>query len=274
MLKTPMANQKARFSPHFITLIISLTSLIGLATFTWPLYIPASNNFLTASSAKILSLVVAAISISVVFIAINQRLFDSKIVALLGILTAVDCALRLAGAGAAGIEPMWFLLLLASYVFGSTFGFAMGALAIASSALLTGGIGPWLPFQMFAAAWIGCIAGFLGKLNIMKRSARREVMVLAVFGVIAAELFGLLMDLQLWPWLLSRDTQLSYVAGGAVLENIHRFLVFHLATSLSWNVPRAIITALLILVTGRAILGSLRRAQSKLTLPAMVQAEL
>ena len=274
MLRTPTIHQEARFSPHFITLIMSLTWLIGLATFTWPLYIPASNNFLTASSAKILSLVVAAISISVVFIAINQRLFDSKIVALLGILVAVDCALRLAGAGAAGIEPMWFLLLLASYVFGSTFGFSMGALAIASSALLTGGIGPWLPFQMFAAAWIGSLAGFLGKMNIIKRSQRSEVMVLSVFGVIAAELFGLLMDLQLWPWLLSRDTQLSYVAGGAVIENIHRFLVFHLATSLSWNVPRAIITAVLILVTGRAILGSLRRAQSKLTLPAMVQAEL
>lgn len=263
-----MANQKARFSPHFITLIISFTSLIGLATFTWPLYIPSSNNFLTASSAKILSLIVAAISISVVFIAINQRLFDSKIVALLGILTAVDCALRLAGAGAAGIEPMWFLLLLASYVFGSTFGFAMGALAIATSALLTGGIGPWLPFQMFAAAWIGCSAGLLGKVKIIKRSQRSEVMVLAAFGVIAAELFGLLMDLQLWPWLLTRDTQLSYVAGGAVSENLHRFLVFHLATSMSWNLPRAIFTALLILITGRAILGSLRRAQSKLTLPA------
>jgi energy-coupling factor transport system substrate-specific component len=92
---------------------------------------------------------------------------------------------------------------------------------------------------------------------------------LVSFGAIVAELFGLVMDLQLWPWLLSRDTQLSYVAGDSVINNLHRFIVFHLATSMSWNLPRAVVTALLILLAGRAILGSLRRAQTKITLPAI-----
>ena len=266
-----MFNIRARL---FSALIIVVSSFVGLIAFTWPLYIPASNNFLSPSSAKVLSFALVTAAIATVLIAINQQLFDSKVVALLGILVALDGALRLVGAGAAGIEPMWFLLILASYVFGATFGFAMGALSIAVSALFTGAIGPWLPFQMFAAAWIGIGAGLLGKVRIIQKYRRMELAILIFFGAIVAEFFGLVMDLQLWPWLLSRDTQLSYVAGDSVINNLHRFIVFHLATSMSWNLPRAVITALLIILAGRAILVSLRRAQTKITLPAMAPVEL
>jgi energy-coupling factor transport system substrate-specific component len=45
-----------------------------------------------------------------------------------------------------------------------------------------------------------------------------------------------------------------------VLENLHRFFVFTLATSLGWDIGRAVTTAVLVLVTGRAVLGALRRA--------------
>ena len=50
--------------------------------------------------------------------------------------------------------------------------------------------------------------------------------------------------------------ELSFVAGAPVLENLHRFLVFTLATSLGWDIGRAVTTAVLVLVTGRAVLGS------------------
>ena len=48
---------------------------------------------------------------------------------------------------------------------------------------------------------------------------------------------------------------LSFVAGAPVLENLHRFLVFTLATSLGWDIGRAITTAVLVLITGRPVLG-------------------
>jgi energy-coupling factor transport system substrate-specific component len=54
--------------------------------------------------------------------------------------------------------------------------------------------------------------------------------------------------------------ELSFVAGAPVTENLHRFLVFTLATSLGWDIGRAVTTAVLVLVTGRAVLGALRRA--------------
>ena len=47
--------------------------------------------------------------------------------------------------------------------------------------------------------------------------------------------------------------ELSFVAGAPVLENLHRFILFTLATSLGWDIGRAITTAVLVLITGRAV---------------------
>ena len=69
------------------------------------------------------------------------------------------CASRVPGV--AGFEPVFFLLIPSGRVFGRGFGFVLGAVTIAASALITGGIGPWLPFQMFGAAWMGFGAGCL-----------------------------------------------------------------------------------------------------------------
>lgn len=251
---------------YFSIAALLAASLFGFVAFTWPFFLPATNNVISPSTAKFFALALTIFAIVQVFYAINHALMDSKTVALLGILVALDAALRLLGAGAIGLEPMWFLLILAARIFGAQFGFSLGALAMATSALLTGGIGPWLPFQMFAAAWVGCGAGLLPK-----ASEKIEIILLSIYGVIAGEFFGLLMDMQLWPWLLTRDTQLSYLPGAPLLENVHRFVVFHLATSMAWNIPRAILTALLIVISGRAILTAFRRARLKLTLPSMVQ---
>ena len=60
--------------------------------------------------------------------------------------------------------------------------------------------------------------------------------------------------------LVQTRCELSFVAGAPVLENLHQFIVFTLATSLGWDIGRAITTAVLVLITGRAVLRSLRRA--------------
>ena len=86
---------------------------------------------------------------------------DAKAVAMLGVLTAVGAALRPLGTGVAGFEPVFFLLVLAGRAFGPGFGFVLGATTLFASALTTGGVGPWLPFQMLAAAWVGVGPGLL-----------------------------------------------------------------------------------------------------------------
>ena len=76
----------------------------------------------------------------------------------------------------------------------------------------------------------------------------------------AGLVYGLLLNLSFWPFTTGLSGELSFVAGAPLLDNLHRFLVFTLATSLGWDTMRAITTAVPILVTGRAVLGALRRA--------------
>ena len=80
-------------------------------------------------------------------------------VAMLAVLAAVATAVRPLGAGVAGLEPMFVVLLLGGRALGPAFGFALGSLAMFTSALLTAGVGPWLPFQMMAAGWFAMAAG-------------------------------------------------------------------------------------------------------------------
>lgn len=246
---------------HFLPMVLG--SCLGILAFSWPLYLPDSDFILLQpESARILSLLIAAIAISILSLEISRGAMDAKSVAILGVLAALIAALRLVGAGAIGVEPMWFLLILSSYVFGTRFGFSLGVLSMGVSALLTGGIGTWLPFQMMAAGWIGAISGLAGL--IFKR--KFETVKLVMVGALCSLLFGALMDLQLWPWLTATDTQLSFVAGVSVTENLSRFLLFHLATALAWDIPRAVTTGALILLTANPILNSLRRAKLRLNL--------
>ena len=57
----------------------------------------------------------------------------------------------------------------------------------------------------------------------------------------------------------SLETQLSYEAGAPVVENLQRFFVFTLVTSLGWDIGRAVTTSLAILLVGPAVLSALRR---------------
>jgi energy-coupling factor transport system substrate-specific component len=241
--------------------LLAPVSLLGLLAFTWPLFIPESNFFLfQGSNTKWLAAAVLPIAILLFIFEINYSGLDAKSVALLGVFAALICALRLLGAGAIGIEPIWFLLILIGRVFGPNFGFTLGVTSLFASALLTGAIGPWLAFQMLAAGWVAMFAGYIPR----KVSGKLEIFVISIYAIIATQLFGILMNLQLWPWLIGTDSQLSYVASGAVIDNLQRFALFHLATSLSWDIPRAIFTVILISIAGKPILVALRRANVKL----------
>ena len=46
---------------------------------------------------------------------------------------------------------VFFLLILAGRVFGPGFGFVLGVTSLFASALMTAGVGPWLPFQMLVS---------------------------------------------------------------------------------------------------------------------------
>ena len=235
--------------------VLSIASLLSAAGFLWPFFYVGEN----LPQTQLFFWCAVAISFALVVIQISSQQLDAKSVALLGVLSALIAALRPLGAGAVGIEPMWFILILSARVFGPSFGFLLGMISMFVSALLTGGIGPWLGYQVFAAAWIGLLAGALPK----SLRGGRELMMLVIYAIFASAAFGILMDLQFWPWALGSSTQLSYLPNGDISENVSRFITFHFATSMAWDIPRAIFTSALIAFAGKAVLSALRRTRTR-----------
>ena len=251
-------------------LLLALTSVVGLGGFTWPLFThPHGNeNLAHAADAPWLFVVLLPLLLAVLLSEITEGTIDAKAVAVLGVLVACGAALRAPTTGATGFTGVFFLLLPGGRVFGRAFGFVQGALTLFASALLTGGVGPWLPFQMIAAAWTGYLAGCLPPLG-----RRSELLVLAAYGVIAGLLYGLVMDMWFWPFTTSGTNQLHYVPGDALVANLHRFWAFHLASALGFDLPRAVGNAALVLVAGAPVLAALRRAARKASFQAPVHIE-
>ena len=227
----------------------------------WPLLITVDPDTQRVDQPFIFVVLLPVVAL-VVLAEFSEGGINSQGLAMLGVLTAINAALRTLGAGTAGVETVFFVLILAGRVFGPGFGFAMGCTSLFVSSLLTTGVGPWLPFQMMCSAWLGMGAGLLPK----RVTGKAEIVMLAMYGVAAAYVFGLLMNLSGWPFQLgiaipgATDT-MQMVPGAPVLENLHRFLVFTFFTSTwGWDTGRAITNAVLIVMLGPAILTTLRRA--------------
>ncbi len=236
--------------------LLSAAFILGVVSFGWPLLArpSAALDASHAADAPWLVLVLVPLVLGIVIAELADGTIDAKAIALLGVLAACGAALRLPSGGVAGFEPVFFLLVPAGRVLGRGFGFVLGALTLFVSALLTGGVGPWLPFQMFGAAWIGFFAGCLPPAR-----GRREILLLAGYAAVAALGYGLVMNLWFWPFVAGTDTSVSFVPGDDLVANLGRFWAFHLTTSLGFDLPRAFFSVLFMLVAGPAVLGALRR---------------
>lgn len=248
-----------RTSTILSRLLIFIGSIIGILAFTWPLFIAAEND----RAARWLFLALMPLVTIIVIIESTFGKLNVKSLAFLGVLSATGAAVRAIGAGAVGLEPIWFLIIIGGAALGSNFGFILGLTTMLASALLTGGVGPWLAFQMICAAWIGWGAGEFTKITASRLRSTFEIPLLAGYSAFTALVFGALMDLQLWPWIASPATSIAYEPGGAVPENFQKFLLFHFTTALAWDIPRAIFNLILILFLGKPILNAIRRAMRR-----------
>ena len=238
------------------SVLLAVTSVAGIAAFTWPLFATprGTENLAHANDAPWLFVVLVPLLVAILLAELADGVLDAKAVAMLGVLVACGAALRAPTTGVTGFTGVFFLLIPGWRVFGRGFGFVQGALTMFASALLTGGVGPWLPFQMLCAAWVGFLAGCLPR-----ASGRRELVLLAAYGAVAGVAYGLVMDMWFWPFGTS-GTELHFVAGASVAENLRRFWAFHLASALGFDIPRALGNALLVLIVGTPVLAALRRA--------------
>lgn len=241
---------------------IALVSVIGVLANLWPLLADAHSSVSDHSAdAPMLFALLLPLMLLVVLAELADGGMDAKAVAMLGVLSAVDAALRPLGAGTGGIEVMFFLLVLGGRVFGAGFGFALGATSMFASAILTAGIGPWLPYQMLGAAWVALGAGLLPWRRGLRPAA--ELALLAAYTAFASLAYGFVLNMSFWPFSTNGEPGISPVPGAPLATNLAHFVAFTLATSLGWDLGRAITNVILVLVAGRPVLIALRRASRK-----------
>ena len=253
-------------------LIYGLSTALGIIALVYPFFFPVAVENTPMGLARmgempLMLTVLLGLCLVVLLYETQGQAFNTKMIALLGVLVAINAALRfieVAIPGPGGFSPIFFLIVLTGYIYGGKFGFLMGSLTIFVSALVTGGVGPWLPSQMFAAGWAGMSAPLCRPAVHWLRSEnkRGEVVILAVFGVLWGFLYGFIMNLWSWPFIAGPAEQ-YWAPGTGFAETLNRYLAYYAVTSLGWDILRAVGNALLILGFGTPTLLALRRFQRR-----------
>lgn len=245
-----------------------ITTALGVFSLLYPLLLPSVIQNTPIGQARagetpLTLTLLLGLCLLVLLYEVQGQDTDTKLIALLGVLVAINAALRfleVAIPGPGGFSPIFFLVVLTGYVFGGRFGFLLGVLTLFVSAIITGGVGPWLPGQMFAAGWVGMSAPLCRTLARWFRVGGRkgEIFILAAFGAVWGLVYGLVMNLWSWPFIAGPAGQ-YWSPGLGWLEILRSYMSYYLVSSLVWDVARSIGNVLLILSFGAPTLRALRR---------------
>jgi energy-coupling factor transport system substrate-specific component len=226
---------------HIGSAIYALSAAIGILVLLHPLLGPLSPvASLRESQQWAISLLTAGmlgLSVVALLLEAQGQTLSAKTIAMLGVLVAVTSVLRFIEVAMplpGGFSPIFAFIIIAGHVFGARFGFLMGTFSLLVSALITGGVGPWLPFQMFAAGWVGLTSGW-----VRARGRRWERYVLYGLGGIWGFLYGVVINLYFWPIAVAPQGQ-AWDRGLSLGEVVGRYAAFYAATSLAWDVARAV----------------------------------
>jgi len=238
------------------SLVLLAITIAGLLIFIGPLFVGRAFPQSTA----LFSALIACSALAVVAVALQTRHLSTRLLAVLAALVALDATLRLVVViGVLGFSPIFFLIIIGGLVMGPGFGFALGALTLVVSAVLTAGLGPWLPYQMLACGWVGMGAGYFGRWPL----ARQHVWLVALYGAAAGFLYGMLLDFWEWPFLLGAGSSpISWAPDLSAAALAPRFAAFYLTTSFLYDAFRAAGNLLLVGLLGGPValaLGRFRR---------------
>jgi len=247
------------------TAALAVASLVGLLAFFWPFADPGLLGSYS-SDAPWIFVTLLPVCLAVLFAELSDGHLDAKTVAVLGILAGIDAALRPLSGGGTGFTFVYVLLICGGRVFGRGFGFTLGALSLFASALLTAGVGPWLPFQMVGAGWVGFGAGCLPRF-----SGRAETLMLAGYGAVSALVYGALLNLSFRPFARYYPPQIAFDPGASLGTNLLHWWRFDITTSLGFDVPAAVGNVVLLLLLARPVTTALRRVARRAAFDARVE---
>jgi energy-coupling factor transport system substrate-specific component len=249
--------------PFVRTSLLVLANVFGVIAFLWPFLLPAlagpsAENH--SADGPWLLLALSAILAALLFLELGRGGLGPKTIALLGVLGAAVVALRVPGF-VFGFSAMFIVVLVAGNAFGAGFGFLLGTVGMFASGLFVGGLGPWLPFQMVAFGWVGAGAGLVPHGG----SWRSRLLVLAAYGALTGYLYGAVMNLWSWPFLVD-GSAIAWDPTAGLAENARHYVAFYAVTSLAWDSFRAVGNAILVLVLGKPLLTALDRAALRMNL--------
>lgn len=271
-------------------LLYILIALAGFILLLYPFLLPSiiqgnSSDLSGVIKTPILIVFLLSLCLLAMLYEVQGQVMSTKVVALLGVLVAINATLRFvenAIPGPGGFSPVFFLIIMTGYTYGGRFGFLMGALTLIVSAIITGGVGPWLPGQMFTAGWVGMTAPLCRplvhfvhlwsvktplikeKIQPIRSNTYMEIVILTGFGVLWGFLYGAIMNLWTWPFIIGPAEQF-WTPGITLKDTLGRYVTYYLATSLVWDAARAIGNGLLIYLFGIPVLRVLRRFRSRFT---------
>lgn len=247
--------------------IYLLSVLIGVAALLYPFAVPAGGQVSgdpfsgRGLEAPALTIVLLAVTLGVLLLEVQGEAVSAKTVAALGVLVAATSILRfveVAIPGPGGFSPIFVPVILCGYVYGARFGFLMGTLTMLVSALITGGIGPWLPYQMFAAGWVGLTSGWLPR----PRNQALALVELTLFAFLWGIAYGAILNLFFWPF-MGAGSATSFNPDAGMGTAVRSYAAFYIATSLVWDVTRALGNAALVLLLGLPAIRALERFRDK-----------
>ena len=125
-----------RVGPRTIA-ALAVASAFGVIAFAWPFFVTPGSTLGTSSVAPVIFGALLLLVLAVVLAQLSEGGLDSKALAMLGVLSALGAALRPLGAGTAGVETIFFLLVVSGRALGPGFGFSLGCTTLFASALIS-----------------------------------------------------------------------------------------------------------------------------------------
>jgi energy-coupling factor transport system substrate-specific component len=273
--------------------IYVLSAAIGVLAFLYPFFVArqatGSIGIAHGLDAPLVTTALVGLSLVALVVELQGQSISAKTVAVLGILVAITSVLRFVEVAVpmpGGFSPIFAPIILAGYVFGGRFGFLMGTFTMLVSALITGGVGPWLPYQMFTAGWVGLTAGWLSRIphhasrNMQHATCNTQhatrnthhasrftfhvsrltpqLLLLSLFGFTWGLLYGVIINVYFWPFAAGPVEQ-TWGPGIGLGETLARYAAFYAATSLGWDLVRAVGNVALILLLGAPTVRALTR---------------
>jgi len=275
--------------------IYAFSAAIGVLAFVYPFFLDARPTgplgIAHGQDAPLVTTALVGLSLVALLVELQGQAISAKMVATLGVLVAVTSVLRFIEVAVpmpGGFSPIFAPIILAGYVFGGRFGFLMGAFTLLVSGLITGGVGPWLPYQMFTAGWVGLTAGWLSRIThyvscfthhasritlrvlrtthhtpfTAQRATRLDILTLSIFAFAWGLLYGVIINIYFWPFAMGPVEQV-WRPGIGLGETLARYAAFYVATSLGWDLVRAVGNVALILLLGAPTVRALTRFQRR-----------